>query len=214
MKNLFFLSLMAIACLAGAQEVIDNRTDFRKKLIIGPKVGFNYSNIYDSQGENLTQDGKFGLVAGGFLAIPIGKLFGIQPEVLFSQKGFKAKGSILGGGYNLTRTTSYLDIPILFALKPSEFFTIVAGPQYSYLISQKDVFDNGVTTVEQEQQFKNDDLRKNTLCFTGGFDITIKRVVLGGRIGWDLLNNAPNGNSTTPRYKNVWYQATFGLRIF
>ncbi|MEO8761454.1 MAG: outer membrane beta-barrel protein, partial [Bacteroidia bacterium] len=154
------------------------------------------------------------LAAGGFIAIPINKYIGIQPEVLFSQKGFQSTGSILGSTYNLSRTTSYLDIPLLFAFKPSEFFTILAGPQYSYLLKQKDVFAVGSTTISQEQQFKNDNARRNTLCFTGGFDITVKHFVFGARAGWDLQTNNGNGGSSTPRYKNVWYQATIGIRFY
>ena len=82
------------------------------------------------------------MASGVFLAIPIGTYIGIQPEVLFSQKGFKATGSILGEEYKFTRTTNYIDIPIYLALKPSPFLTIVAGPQFSYLMSRKDYFES------------------------------------------------------------------------
>ena len=63
---------------------------------IGAKAGLIYSNIYDSQGEKYTADGKVGFAAGGFVSIPLGGLLGIQPEILFSQKGFQATSSILG----------------------------------------------------------------------------------------------------------------------
>jgi len=132
---------------------------------------------------------------------------------LISQKGFKATGRILGGTYSFTRTTTYLDIPLLFSIKPSEFITLQVGPQYSYLLKQNDVFTNASTSIEQEQEFVNDNIRKNTLCFTGGADINLKHVVLGARAGWDILNNNGDGSSTTPRYKNVWYQATIGYRF-
>jgi hypothetical protein len=33
------------------------------------------------------------------------------------------------------------------------------------------------------------------------------------RGSWDLKNNNGDGTSTTPRYKNVWYQATVGYRF-
>jgi len=192
----------------------ENTTDFRKKLSLGIKAGLNYSNVYDEQGEDFIADGKFGGVYGVFLAIPIGRFLGVQPEILLSQKGFKSSGKLLGSSYNLTRTTTYADVPILFAFKPSEFITLVAGPQFSYLLNQKDSFKNGTTTIEQENTFQNDDVRKNIFCFTGGVDITMKHFVIGARAGWDVQNNNPNGVSTTPRYKNVWYQATIGYRFY
>ena len=195
----------------GAQE---NRTDFRDKLQFGLKIGANYSNVYDTKGEEFNADPKFGLAAGVFVAVPVGKYLGIQPEILLSQKGFKATGLILGNTYDLTRTTSYIDIPLLFQLKPSEFLTLVIGPQYSYLVKQVDVFANATSSIEQEQEFENDNIRKNTLCFLGGIDIKINHLVLGARIGWDILNNNGDGTSTTPRYKNFWYQGTLGYRFY
>jgi len=78
---------------------------------------------------------------------------------------------------------------------------------------QKDVFGSATTTVDQETQFKNDNIRKNTLCFIGGADLNLDHVVVGARLGWDLFNNNGDGTSTTPRYKNVWYQGTIGFRF-
>lgn len=192
----------------------DNKTDLREKVMVGAKVGVNYSNVYDAQGEEFQANPKFGSVAGVFLAIPIGRYFGLQPEALFSQKGFQATGRILGNTYNFTRTTSYIDLPLFFSVKPSEFLTIMAGPQYSYLIKQRDVFANATTSIEQETEFINDNVRKNTFCVIGGLDLTLKHVVISARAGWDVLNNNGDGTSTTPRYKNAWYQATIGYRLY
>ena len=108
---------------------------------------------------------------------------------------------------------NYIDVPIFFAVKPSEFFTILAGPQYSYLIKQSDKFSSSAITSDQEQDFSNNNIRKNTLCFVFGGDVTIKHIVVGLRAGWDVMNNNGDGTSTNPRYKNVWYQATIGFRI-
>jgi hypothetical protein len=209
-KFLLIITVALMAISVKAQE----RTDVRDKLLFGLKLGVNTSNIYDSQGQSLKTDAKLGFAAGAFLAIPIGKYLGIQPELLFSQRGFHASGVFIGSTYDLTRTTNFLDIPVLFAFKPSEFLTIVAGPQYSYLMKQTDVFTNGTTSILQEQQFENENARKNMLCFTLGADITMKQFVIGLRAGWDIQNNNGDGTSTTPRYKNVWYQGTIGYRFY
>jgi hypothetical protein len=191
----------------------DSDADMRTKLSFGIKAGANYSNVYDSKGEEFDADAKLGAVGGIFLTIPIGEYIGVQPEILFSQKGFKATGRILGGGYDVTRTTSYIDVPLLFLVKPVSFLTLAAGPQYSYLIEQKDEFANAVTTIEQEQEFENDNIRQNTLGFIGGVDINLGKIVIGARVAWDLQENNGDGTSTTPRYKNVWFQGTLGYRF-
>jgi hypothetical protein len=191
----------------------EENSDFRNKLSFGIKIGANYSNVYDSKSDRFNADPVFGFAAGGFIDIPIGKYFGLQPEVLFSQKGFKSTGVFLGSTYSLTRTTNYIDIPLLVAFKPSSSITLLAGPQYSYLMKQKDVFSNSVMTNQQETDFSNENLRKNTLCITGGLDLNFSNIVIGARAGWDLQNNNGDGTSTTPRYKNMWYQATIGFRF-
>ncbi|MBP7809207.1 MAG: PorT family protein [Bacteroidia bacterium] len=213
MKKLI-LTIAAVTSLIAGSKAQDNETDFREKFTFGLKAGLNYSNVYDSQGEEFRADPKFGLAAGVFVAIPIGKYFGIQPEALISQKGFSATGRILGNTYKFTRTTTYLDVPLFFALKPSEFITILAGPQYSYLLKQSDVFANASTSIEQETEFVNDNIRKNTFGLAVGVDINLKHIVLGARAGWDVTNNNGDGTSTTPRYKNAWYQATIGYRFY
>lgn len=211
MKKLIVLSFTIAATLlvhrAWAQE---SETDFREKLQVGVKIGANYSNVYDSKGEQFNADPRLGLATGGFIAIPIGKYLGIQPELLFSQKGFQATGKVLNQDYEMTRTINYIDIPLMFAFKPIEFLTLVAGPQYSYLINQRDVFTSSASSFAVEQEFKNDNIRKNIFCFTGGADFIFKHFVASARVGWDITNNNGDGTSTTPRYKNVWYQATIG----
>ena len=139
---------------------------------------------------------------------------GIQPEILISQKGFQGSGTLLGSPYSFKRTSTFIDVPILFAFKPSEFITVLAGPQYSFLLKQKDVFTSSITSYSQEQEFKNDDIRTNIFCVVGGGDINLKHITLSARIGCDLQKNNGDGTSTTPRYKNVWFQATVGYKLY
>jgi hypothetical protein len=212
MKKIVLMILAAVAFVQQSNGQ-DHKTDYRDKLMFGLKVGANYSNVYDTYGEGFQANPKFGLATGAFLAIPIGKYFGIQPEILFSQKGFQGSYS-LATPYTFTRTTSYLDLPLLFAFKPNGFITLLAGPQFSYRLHQRDVYSNSNAVIIEDKDYENDNIRKNMLCFTGGVDINIRHIVLGARVGWDVQNNNGDGTSTQPRYKNVWYQATIGYRFF
>ncbi|MHB1278133.1 MAG: porin family protein [Bacteroidia bacterium] len=204
-------TLLAISTASSAQDA--SPTDLRSSLLFGFKAGINYSNVYDSEGEDFQADSKIGFAGGVFLAIPIGTLFGFQPEILYSQKGYQSTGTMLGTSYSMTRTTNWIDVPLLFSFKPVQYINLVAGPQYSYLLSRKDVFTNGTSTIEQEKEFENENLRKNILCFTGGVDLTMNKLVIGGRAGWDFQTNHGDGTYSTPRYKNMWYQLTLGFRF-
>ena len=208
MKKLILMAAV-IAAVAGRSYAQQTRDAFS----FGLKIGSNYSNVYDSQGDKFAADGKYGLAAGAFLSLPLGKFIGLQPEVIYSEKGFKGSGSFLGSNYSATRTTSYIDVPLLLAVKPISFLTILAGPQYSFLIKQNNNFTSSLATVDQQKIFDNDNVRKNVLGLTGGVDINLSNFVIGARAGWDVQNNNGDGSSTTPRYKNAWYQATLGYRF-
>jgi hypothetical protein len=214
MKKLVMIVAVCLSIKSVATAQNTGNTDNREKFQVGLRAGLNYSNVYDSKGEEFKADAKFGFVGGGFLRIPIGKYFGIQPEVLISQKGFKATGNALGYAYQFTRTTTYLDVPLLLQLKPSEFFTIVAGPQFSYLLNQRDAFTSSAYSYLQEQEFNQDNARKNIFGVVGGLDINLRHVVLGARVNWDVQNNNGDGSSSTPRYKNVWFQGTIGYSFY
>jgi hypothetical protein len=210
MKN-SIIKFFAI-CLISTQ-VVAQEDEYRERISGGLKVGANLSNVYDTEGEDFQANAKLGFAGGAFLSIPIGKYLGVQPEILISQKGFQGSGRLLGSPCDFSRTTTFIDVPLMFAFKPLSIFTIVLGPQYSYLIHQKDFFSSSSTMAAQETEFKNDNIRKNILCGIGGVDFTVKHVVVGLRAGADLQRNNGSGTTTTPRYKNVLYQATIGFRL-
>jgi hypothetical protein len=214
MKKGILLSAVFIAYSSFVFSQSDPETDNREKFQIGIKAGLNYSNVYDEQGDDFTADAKFGLATGAFMEIPFGKYLGIQPEIVFSQKGFKGRGVLIGNKYQFTRTTSYLDIPLQFALKPSEFITILGGPQFSYLLMQQDAFVSSTNSFVQEKEFKQENIRKNIFGITGGININLRHVVLGARAGCDLQSNNGDGTTNTPRYKNVWFQGTVGYKLY
>ena len=193
-----------------AQGDVDNREKFQ----FGLKAGANYSNVYNTQSEEFTANGKLGFAGGATFHIPLGRIFGIQPEILFSQRGFKGKGSLLGNDYSFKRTSTFLDIPLQLAVKPSKNITIVAGPQYSFLLKQKDKFESTLFSSEQEEVFDNDNIRRNILGFVAGVDVNIKHFVVGARAGLDFIRNNGDGSSDTPQYKNAWVQLTVGYLFY
>lgn len=212
MKKLI-LTVTVLTFITATAFSQDNALDHREEVQFGAKIGANYSNVYDTEGEEFDADAKTGLALGVFLSIPIGTYLGVQPEILFSQKGFKGSGAILGSEYKFTRTTNHIDVPLYLAFKPSEFITFVAGPQYSYMLSRTDKFESDFGSTEEKEEFENDEIRKNTLSASIGIDINIDNIVLGARAAWDLQDNKGDGSSSTPRYRNTWLQATIGFKL-
>ncbi|MEO5643553.1 MAG: porin family protein [Bacteroidia bacterium] len=212
-KIIIAVSIICVSFGATSLKAQDADEDPRGNFSFGMKAGLNYSNVWDEQGQDFRADGKAGFAGGVFFAIPAGRYLGVQPEVLVSQKGFKGSGTLFGSPYSFARTTTYIDIPLQFQLKPLQALSIVVGPQYSFLMHQKDVYTYGANSTAQEQEFNNDNIRKNILGFVAGADINIKHVVVSGRMGWDFQNNNGDGTSFTPRYKNRWIQFTVGFRI-
>jgi hypothetical protein len=209
-KTMFGLVVLFLSVTASAQD--DNKTR-NDRISAGVKAGLNYANVWDEEGQDFRADPKFGLAGGVFVGIPLGKYIGVQPEILLSQKGFKGSGTLLGNGYSMTRTSTYLDVPLQVQIKPTSFLTLLVGPQYSYLLHQKDVYTLGQNSFEQEQEFKRDNIRKNILGFVIGADLNIDHLVLSARVSWDLQTNNGDGSSSTPRYKNQLVQFTIGYKI-
>jgi hypothetical protein len=210
MKYLILGILITSVVTAGQ---IKAQEDLRDQFGAGLKVGINSSNLYDTKSEDFSNDPKLGLAFGGFLSIPLGKVIGFQPEVMYSQKGYKGSGNLLVTNYEYTRKTDYLDIPLQLQIKPAPFLTLLAGPQYSFLLNKGIDFDAGSISVDQQNDIENNDIRKNTLGAVVGLDLNISRLFLSGRLAWDLQHNDSDGSSFSPRYKNTVIQATIGVRF-
>lgn len=216
MKKAILIMAMLGGCLTQALAQTDDAVvyrDTREDFILGIKAGINGSNVWDEQGQDFRANPKVGFVGGAFLSIPIGKYIGVQPEVLYSQKGFQASGTLLGSTYSFTRTTGYIDVPVMLQVKVTPAVTLLGGPIYAYLVNQNTTYQYGSNYVEQQQQFQNDNIRKNIFGAQLGADIIVSPFVISGRAGWDLQNNNGDGSSSTPRYRNQWLQLTLGYQL-
>lgn len=203
-----------LIALFASSFLISYAQDVRESLKFGIKGGGAISNVYDSEGEEFESDPRLGYTVGANLEIPIGTYLGLHPEVLVTQKGFKGSGTILGSDYSYKRTTTFLEIPVLVALKPSENFSIVVGPQFAYMLSEKNEFNSDFGISQEDEEKFDNEIRKNLLGIVGGVNLNFNHFTIGGRVGFDLQNNRGDGTSDVPRYKNVWGQLTLGYRFF
>lgn len=201
-------ALLSVSVYTNAQD------SSREKIHFGAKAGLNISSIHDTKGEDYNAEAIAGFAGGGFIAIPIGKYLGLQPELMFAQKGYSATNYIEGGSVSYIRRTDHLEIPILLQLKPVGFISLVVGPQFSYMTYREERFKSANITTVQKQEIENDNIRKNTLGAVTGIDFYVLRhLLISGRVGWDLQDNNGDGTTSFPRYRNIWFQSTLGLRF-
>ena len=172
------------------------------KVHAGLRAGVNISNMVKSGNSDYSTGSKAGFNAAFFIELPLASVFSLQPELQFSQKGYKATGSFLGSPYEYKQTTSFIEIPLLAKLKPAPGFGIVIGPQFSFLTSTSTKFSINNASYETLVKQDNDNLRKNILGGVIGMEAGAKNFVASLRYNIDFQNNNGDGTSSTPKYKN------------
>lgn len=168
---------------------------------IGPKVGLNLAKVYAGK-EGLDEDIDFktGLNVGIFGRYEINERFAIQPEVLYSQQGYKSHINLfdhLGypiGEYGYKASSHYVNIPILVKYYPLKRFYVEAGPQVGFCVSS----DFSADDNELESIIKKLDTDYNTVDFslTGG---------VGFHLGYGLsVNVRYNHGFTKTLNESLW----------
>lgn len=212
MKTTVFL-IISIFFFSTGLFAQNETEDNREKLQFGIRAGASFANVYDESGEDFVADGKLGAAGGFVLSIPIGRYLGFQPEAMFIQKGFSGDARYNGKPYSLTRTTNHLDFPLQLKFNPAKNFSLLGGPQYSFLLSRKDEIDVGNLTIEEVDFIKNDKIQENIFGLTFGAEFNFNAVTVTGKAGWDLQKNDDDAASVSPRYKNQWLLLTLGLNF-
>src|SRR5690606_260029 len=96
----------------------------------GIKGGANFSNV-DGEIGNMELDTKISYHIGAFYEISLNSSFSFQPEVIFS-----VQGADVDSNHSLDEIDlKYINIPMLLKVYLTPKFSIEAGPQFSYLIS-------------------------------------------------------------------------------
>lgn len=123
----------------------------------GIKLGGNLSMMgkYDVAGISYTSSYVPSWQAGFFLDLPLSEKLSFIPEVLYSQKGGKIEATVGATPNEIKLKAGYIDVPVLLSFNASPKFSIMAGPQASFLVSQRTkTYSNGVETASNTD--KND----------------------------------------------------------
>ena len=96
----------------------------------GAKAGLNIANV---SGDVENNKALLGLNIGVFAEFELSDGIFLQPEVLYSAQGFKAKEE----GVTVDFDMEYLNIPVMFKFEVADDFNLEAGPQIGFLLSAK-----------------------------------------------------------------------------
>jgi len=203
---------------------------FSQEIKWGIKTGANLSSLPDFGSPD--NGGKlFGFHAGVFTNISCGDVVSFQPELLFSEQGGKYKSRWVGFGWDhFVIKLNYVQLPLLFEIKPIANLGILVGPQLGLNVSRKvtsifsydedwDFDDPNVTInhnikrpVPVTKTGANFDkeffhiivgFKKLNASMVFGLQYTIQRVTIGARYNLGLVNrdNYPHGYS---RNIKIW----------
>ena len=185
-------ALLATAAVSSAQA---------QSIRLGLRAGANYSNLAGNLKNQDTYNNKFGFLGGVMLNVPLMQdgFLSLQPEILYSQKGFENKPTEYTGllGAKQQRegqvNYNYLDVPVLLKVRASGLI-FEAGPQYSYLLSANNQTKTTTTpaigspsTAETQNKTDVSGFNRNELGYLAG-------------VGYE----AENGLSLSLRYTSAF----------
>lgn len=217
MKKLLFAFIFVLGSFAAAQAQSG----------IGIRGGANFSNLSGDLRDEDRFENKLGFHAGLTFGIPvIENFFYIQPELLYSQKGFKNnEDEFQSDALNIDIRRegkvnyNYLDLPVLAKIKAGPIY-FEAGPQASYLLSANNTtktYYNDELQSSSVDEKSLDGLRRFEIGYAAGVGFaTNSGISLGVRYNGsltDFVNENPEdyfeGDLTNARHSTI--MATVGF---
>jgi hypothetical protein len=191
----------------------------------GVKAGANLSNL---SGDLVNQDqykNRFGFQGGVMVNFGLGDILSIQPEVLYSQKGFKYGDQSITVLNNTYRNSGnvrydYLDVPILVRVRAAGAFFEV-GPQYSYLMNvstnrEQTLNGNNVSNIGSGTT-NLDNVHRSELGYAAGLGFQASNgFMIGVRYNGAFTDFAKNSNYSNDEFRNArnsTFQAYVGVLL-
>ncbi|WP_316810654.1 porin family protein [Pedobacter heparinus] len=211
MKRLFIIALgLTAGSLTFKASAQTTQTAANDQIRFGIKAGANLMKIgkYNFLDQEYSTDYKVGFQAGIYADLPLGGGFAFLPEATFTQKGFKLKETVGETTGEINSKLNYLDIPVLIGYRPSPEFTIFAGPQASFLLSQKtEIKANG---DEISSTTDTDALRKSIAGGVIGLGYSITpNININGRYMMDF-QSAAKDDQNQDKGKNSGFALSLG----
>ena len=176
---------------------------------VGAKGGVNVASQQvtgDTDGPSL--DSRIGVVAGGFVTLPLASWLDLQAEGLYSQKGARLKFM----GIESTLALDYLDVPVLARIRlgggHSRYYA-VGGATMSVLLRARarTKFSGSTEDVDVADQVERFDFG-----VTAGGGVEIGRLIIDGRYTFGLTD-IDKDTTDASHTKNRALSVTAGVRF-
>lgn len=214
MKKLLFVFVFALASISFAQAQS-----------FGIRGGANISNLSGDLRDEDRFENKVGFHAGATLNFGIvDDFFSIQPELLYSVKGFKNSDeefTLLGqtrrreGKVNY----NYLDLPVLAKIKAGPLY-FEAGPQASYLLSvnnETKTYVNGTLQSSTRDEKSKEGLAEFEMGYAAGIGLAAGNgISLGVRYNGsfsDFVDEDVNFEGDLTNARHSTFMVTLGFTI-
>ncbi|MGV3503545.1 MAG: porin family protein [Adhaeribacter sp.] len=128
MRKIFFCLVCLLPVIKGFSQTT-----------LGIRAGSNASTVFTRDNASGTQfetdikEPVLGYYLGVFSTFDFAEKFGLRPELILSRKGFKVEMPRLEGNNTIARFY-YLNLPLLLSYKTSEKVSLLAGPEFGYLL--------------------------------------------------------------------------------
>lgn len=175
-------------------------------LDFGVKGGVNVATV-DVSGDSDTPsfDPRIGLVAGGFVRLPITTWLAVQGEGLYAEKGARFADS----GVDARLVLSYLEVPVLARIRLTRLFYANVGPSMGFLLQAKARTRFSGSTEDIDI---SDDVQSFDFGLAMGGGVEVGRVIVDGRYTLGL-RDADKDTTDTSTMKNRTISFTAGFRF-
>src|SRR5262245_1169347 len=149
----------------------------------GVRAGANLADLVFEPTPPVDSKNLTGLVAGGFVTVPITPVFAFQPEALYGKQGTKFSEQ----GQTLKLEIDYVQVPLLarFAAGAHSPIAIVAGPSFGFRTRARTKGSDGLSDVDEDF---TDDVNAFDPGLVAGVEIDAGHAVFDARYTWGLTN--------------------------
>jgi outer membrane protein with beta-barrel domain len=156
-----------------------------QEMTYGVKGGVAFATLSFDPSSEISYDLRTGIVAGGFVAFPLGSRLAIQPEGLYTQKGAKADDF----GVSVTIKIDYVEVPVLVTYRiaggTERSFHLFGGPSVAFKTRSSSSASFGGSTIEADN---DEDIETIDYGVVFGAGMDIGRFTIDGRFTLGLAN--------------------------
>ncbi|WP_044401908.1 porin family protein [Lacinutrix sp. Hel_I_90] len=159
----------------------------------GVKTGLNISNFTGGEAD---RNNLIGFHIGTFAEIKLSDKFSLQPELLYSRQGSEANNFV-------KIKVDYLALPLMAKYYLSDKFSLEAGPQMSFLVNDKAVFNDSAIP----------DAETDASSFDFGLNIGLGYAVSSNLFIQTRYNYGITTVAENPDIKNSVFQVSLGYKF-